>query len=117
LGYWVLEAASGPASLQLAESHRDPIDLLVIEIMPQLEGKTLHVRLSQSRSGLKALFISGCIGKPASISACWKPDWPSCITVRGRPTGGKSPQGAGLQRHEDASQFAYPECHCSLYSG
>jgi two-component system, cell cycle sensor histidine kinase and response regulator CckA len=61
-GYRVLEAASGPQALEVAESHEGPIDLVVTDIlMPGMSGMDLAKQLRVKRQGLKVLFMSGHI--------------------------------------------------------
>jgi signal transduction histidine kinase len=59
-GYTVLEAHNGLAALQLCESHGEPIDLVVTDvIMPTMGGKELAERILKLRPSLKVLFVSG----------------------------------------------------------
>jgi signal transduction histidine kinase/ActR/RegA family two-component response regulator len=59
-GYSVLEASHGEEALELAASHRGPIDLLVTDIvMPRLSGIELATRLRAVRPEIRVLFISG----------------------------------------------------------
>jgi CheY-like chemotaxis protein len=59
-GYQVVEAASAEAALQTMEARPGPIDLLVTDvIMPGMNGRDLHRRLSETRPGLKVVFMSG----------------------------------------------------------
>ena len=59
-GYRVLEARHGKEALQIAEEHRDAIDLLVADvIMPEMSGLELAARLSSVRRGLRILYVSG----------------------------------------------------------
>jgi PAS domain S-box-containing protein len=59
-GYSVLCAADGHEALRLADEYKDPIELLVTDIiMPNLGGQELADRLAQSRPGLKVVFMSG----------------------------------------------------------
>jgi PAS domain S-box-containing protein len=59
-GYVVLEAPEGAAALQLAQAHPGPIHLLLTDvIMPGMTGRELANRLSQSRPGIRVLYMSG----------------------------------------------------------
>src|SRR5208282_4321662 len=59
-GYAVLEAPEGGAALELAQAHPGPIHLLLtVVIMPGMTGRELANRLSQSRPGIKVLYMSG----------------------------------------------------------
>jgi CheY-like chemotaxis protein len=59
-GYDVLEASSPEAALQLCESRREPIDLLLSDvIMPGMNGPSLGRKLKDLRPALKILFMSG----------------------------------------------------------
>lgn len=59
-GYRVLEAASAQAALVLAEQERDPIDLLLTDlVMPHMGGAQLAMRMSAGRPTLKVLCVSG----------------------------------------------------------
>ncbi len=62
-----MEAASPEAPLKQVETHGQPIDLLVSDVvMPQMNGLDLARRLQTRRPDLKTLFISGY---PADIIA------------------------------------------------
>ncbi len=59
-GYAVLEASDGAQALWLAGEYREPIDLLVTDVvMPGLDGRGLAERLQALRPGIKALYLSG----------------------------------------------------------
>ncbi len=59
-GYTVLEAASGPDALQLVESHRGEINLLLTDVvMPQMSGTEVAEKLRGCLPGLKTLYVSG----------------------------------------------------------
>jgi two-component system cell cycle sensor histidine kinase/response regulator CckA len=59
-GYTILEARDGREAIDVAQSHKGPIHLLVTDVvMPHMSGKELAKRLQQERPGLRVLFISG----------------------------------------------------------
>ncbi len=60
LGYRILEANSGAAALDLARNTREPIDLLMTDlIMPGMDGRELAEVLSEEREEMAILFVSG----------------------------------------------------------
>jgi two-component system, cell cycle sensor histidine kinase and response regulator CckA len=88
-GYTVLATASGPAALELAGRHAEPIALLVSDVtMPGMEGPELARRLTAIRPGLRVLLLSGYSHDPARLDAgvdfLQKPFRPSALvaTVR-----------------------------------
>jgi CheY-like chemotaxis protein len=59
-GYTVLLAGDGAEALDLAQSHPNPIELVVTDIrMPRLGGIELAQRLTTLHSNLKVIFVSG----------------------------------------------------------
>lgn len=59
-GYSVLHAADGNEALQIADEYKHPIHLLLTDVvMPNVGGRELAHRLTQPRSQLKVLFMSG----------------------------------------------------------
>ena len=59
-GYTVLEAPTGDMALRLAAKHHGPIQLLLTDVvMPGLSGRQLAGQLSQLRSEMKVLYVSG----------------------------------------------------------
>ena len=59
-GYTVLHAADGSEALQIASQHKEPIHLMLTDVvMPNLGGRELANRLSESRPEMKVLFMSG----------------------------------------------------------
>lgn len=62
-GYEVIVAASVTECLELVGQHNGPIHLLLTDvIMPEMNGRELHRRLTSLRPGLKVLFMSGYTG-------------------------------------------------------
>ena len=60
LGYTVLKALSPRAALKLVDSHSDPIDLLISDvIMPEMNGRDLAEQLKARYPNLRVLFMSG----------------------------------------------------------
>ena len=59
-GYTVLEANTPTKAIQLAETHSEPIHLLLTDvIMPRMSGAALSKRLKTSMPHLKVMFASG----------------------------------------------------------
>ncbi|MDF0677125.1 MAG: response regulator, partial [Nitrospira sp.] len=59
-GYNVLEASNGSEGLAVAENHREPIHLVITDlVMPKLSGREMADRLTVLRPGLRVLFMSG----------------------------------------------------------
>ncbi len=59
-GYKLLEASNGQEALRLVAVTRDPIHLLVTDVvMPQMTGPALAERLRRQWPGLRVLFMSG----------------------------------------------------------
>ena len=66
-GYDVLEARHGVDALRLAERHRDPIHVLITDVVtPHVNGREVAERLVSSRPGMKVLFLSGQTGEDMS---------------------------------------------------
>jgi PAS domain S-box-containing protein len=60
LGHRVLAAGSPGLALELAREHRDPIALLLTDVvMPEMNGRDLWQILARERPGLKCLYMSG----------------------------------------------------------
>jgi two-component system cell cycle sensor histidine kinase/response regulator CckA len=59
-GYQVVEASDGAEALQICERRRDPIDIVVTDVvMPNMTGPELVERLSAENDGLRVLYVSG----------------------------------------------------------
>jgi CheY-like chemotaxis protein len=59
-GYKVIAAGSGREALELAGSHKAPIDLLVTDVvMPGMDGRELADRLGPVHPETRCLFMSG----------------------------------------------------------
>jgi PAS domain S-box-containing protein len=59
-GYTVLNAVDGIEALQIADEYKDPIDLLLTDVvMPNVGGQELARRLTQRRPQMKVLLMSG----------------------------------------------------------
>jgi PAS domain S-box-containing protein len=59
-GYQVLVAANGGAAFLVCERHKEPIHLLISDvIMPEMGGRELANRLAQLHPEMKTLFMSG----------------------------------------------------------
>ena len=63
-GYIVVEADDGKSALEWAESHPQPIDLLLTDVvMKRMSGPELVQRLHTSRPDLKIVYMSGYTGE------------------------------------------------------
>ncbi|HPJ36525.1 MAG TPA: ATP-binding protein [Spirochaetota bacterium] len=59
-GYRILIADNARSALSMASAHDDEIHLLVTDVvMPEMNGMELYKRLSETRPGIKVLYISG----------------------------------------------------------
>jgi CheY-like chemotaxis protein len=59
-GYTVLEAANGAEALEISGAHREPIDLVLTDVvMPKMDGGELAERLRGINPGQRLLFMSG----------------------------------------------------------
>jgi CheY-like chemotaxis protein len=62
-GYTVLEARHGQEALDRVEGAREPIDLVISDVvMPQLSGRELGARLAVLQPDLPILYMSGYTG-------------------------------------------------------
>jgi PAS domain S-box-containing protein len=60
LGYRVLICASPHEALAVAAGHDGPLHLLLTDVvMPEMNGRELATRLTESRNGLRVLYASG----------------------------------------------------------
>jgi PAS domain S-box-containing protein len=63
-GYTVVEANDGKSALEWVQSHPEPIDLLLTDVvMRRMSGPELVERLSASHPTLKVVFMSGYTGE------------------------------------------------------
>ncbi len=63
-GFAVVEADDGKSALEWMESHPEPIDLLLTDVvMRRMSGPELVERLSASRPNLKVVYMSGYTGE------------------------------------------------------
>jgi len=59
-GYNVLEAENGECGLRIAEEYKEPIDILITDVvMPGIGGRELAKKLVALRPGISVLFLSG----------------------------------------------------------
>jgi two-component system, cell cycle sensor histidine kinase and response regulator CckA len=64
LGYTVLEAGSAGDALAICERHKDPIALVITDVvMPRVGGRSLVDHIRQVRSAIKVLYVSGFTGE------------------------------------------------------
>ncbi len=72
--YTVFEADDGKSALEWADSHPDPIDLLLTDVvMRRMSGPELAVRLGASRPALKVVYMSGYTGELMANREVLKP--------------------------------------------
>jgi CheY-like chemotaxis protein len=73
-GYAVVEVDDGKSALEWLESHPDPIDLLLTDVvMRRMSGPELVERLSVSRPALKVVYMSGYTGELMANRELLKP--------------------------------------------
>jgi two-component system, cell cycle sensor histidine kinase and response regulator CckA len=59
-GYKVLAANGGIKALEISDAHKGNIRLMLTDVvMPDVNGKNLYIKISRTRPGLKALYMSG----------------------------------------------------------
>jgi DNA-binding response OmpR family regulator len=59
-GYKVLEAENGEGGLRIAETCKEPIDILITDVvMPGIGGRELAKKLLALRPGISVLYLSG----------------------------------------------------------
>lgn len=59
-GYRVLEANDGHEAIQIAERHKEPIHMLLTDVvMPKLKGPALAQKVRELRAGIRVLYVSG----------------------------------------------------------
>lgn len=59
-GYTVLEATTGLEALEMLEEYREPVDLVVSDVvMPEMDGPTLYQELRRLYPEIKFIFVSG----------------------------------------------------------
>ncbi len=64
-GYRVLEACDGPHALRVCETHPQPIQLVLTDlVMPHMKGAELAERLYHARPDLRILLMSGYAEDP-----------------------------------------------------
>ena len=74
-GYRVFEADSPAKAIQFVENHREPIHLLLTDvIMPHMNGVELSKRLKAYRPELKIIFASGYGGEELAMQISIAPD-------------------------------------------
>jgi two-component system cell cycle sensor histidine kinase/response regulator CckA len=59
-GFHVLESSSGESAIEMCKHHKDPIHLLITDvIMPKMNGRLLADHIRTLRPGIKVLYMSG----------------------------------------------------------
>ena len=76
-GYRVLTAPDGQAALELLRAEREPIDLLVTDVvMPRMGGPQLYDALCRERRAPRVLFTSGYAARDIRETGALDPDLP-----------------------------------------
>jgi signal transduction histidine kinase len=76
-GYRVLTASDGQAALALLRAEREPIDLLVTDVvMPRMGGPQLYEALCRERRAPRVLFTSGYAARDIRDTGALDPDLP-----------------------------------------
>jgi CheY-like chemotaxis protein len=92
-GYTVLEAANGLEALRLSSQQKDPIHLLLTDVvMPGMSGPELALHLGREQAAMKVIYMSGyadeALGKHGVLAEgmefLQKPFTPHDLTVRVR---------------------------------
>lgn len=122
-GYTVLASASGPAALELARRHGEPIALLVSDVtMPGMEGSELARRLAATRPGLRVLLLSGYSqDDPAlldsGVDLLQKPFRPSALVAKVRGILDLAPATMDCARTSHASHAGHAVAACACGCG
>ncbi len=67
-GYVALNASDAADAVALAQSRRQPIDLLLVDVvMPKMNGVELAARVSQSHPETRTLYMSGYLGGESTL--------------------------------------------------
>jgi signal transduction histidine kinase len=70
LGYQTILARDGIEALRLFETHRDEINLAVLDVvMPGLNGPEVYAKIEALRPGAKAIFTTGYTAEAASLTS------------------------------------------------
>ncbi len=63
-GYRVLEAADGAEAVEVFKSHKDEVDLLLLDIiMPKMSGREAYDEIAKSSPDVRVLFTSGQVSE------------------------------------------------------